>query len=288
MSAIYKREFRSYFTSMTGYIFIAVLVAFAGIYFMAVNMYGGYPYFSEALSSTLPVFMFAIPVLTMRSLADEKRSRTDQLLLTSPVSLTRIVMGKYLAMISVFAIPVVLFCACPLIIMQNGTGYPLSDYSSLLAFFLLGCTFIAIGMFISSLTESQIIASVCTFGVLFAIYLWPSVVGYIPTTAFASLIGFLALTALLCAILWHMTQSPLLTAALGVIGVGASLSMYLLKNDLLAGSFPSMLSVFSLREVFTDFAIYRMFDVGGLILYLSVAFVFVFLTIQTLQKRRWS
>lgn len=288
MSAIYKREFRSYFTSMTGYIFIAVLVAFAGIYFMAVNMYGGYPYFSEALSSTLPVFMFAIPVLTMRSLADEKRSRTDQLLLTSPVSLTRIVMGKYLAMISVFAIPVVLFCACPLIIMQNGTGYPLSDYSSLLAFFLLGCTFIAIGMFISSLTESQIIASVCTFGVLFAIYLWPSVVGYIPTTAFASLVGFLALTALLCAILWHMTQSPLLTAALGVIGVGASLSMYLLKNDLLAGSFPSMLSVFSLREVFTDFAIYRMFDVGGLILYLSVAFVFVFLTIQTLQKRRWS
>ena len=112
MKAIYKRELRSYFTSMTGYIFIAVILAFTGIYFMAVNMYGGYPYFSQALANTLPVFMFAIPVLTMRSFADERRSKTDQLLLTAPVSLTQIVMGKYLAMVTVFAIPVVICIGC--------------------------------------------------------------------------------------------------------------------------------------------------------------------------------
>ena len=288
MKAIYKRELRSYFTSMTGYLFIAVITAFTGIYFMAINLFGGYPRFSEALSSTLPVFMFAIPVLTMRCLADEKRSRTDQLLLTSPVSLTGIVMGKYLAMVTVFAIPVLLFCLCPAIIMANGTGYPLSDYTSLLAFFLLGCAFIAIGMFISSLTESQVIASVCTFGVLFAIYLWPSVVGYVPTTAFASLVGFLGLTVLLCALLWNMTHNALLTAGLGVAGAGAVFVLYLTRSTALAGTFPAMLGVFSLREVFSNFARYSVFDLGGLVLYLSVAFVFIFLTVQTLQKRRWS
>lgn len=288
MKAIYKRELRSYFNSMTGYIFIAVVIAFTGVYFMAVNLYGGYPYFSEALMSALSVFMFAIPVLTMRSLADERRSRTDQLLLTAPVSLTRIVLGKYLAMVTVLAIPVALFCLCPVIIMVNGTGYPVSDYASLFAFFLIGCVFIAIGMFISSLTESQIIASVCTFGVLFAIYLWPSLVNYLPTSAFGSLVGFLALIVIVCAVLWSMTHNALLTAGVGVIGAGTAFALYLFNSEALAGTFPAMLGVFSLRDTFTNFASYRMFDVGGLVLYLSFIFVFVFLTVQTLQKRRWS
>ncbi len=288
MKAIYKRELRSYFTSMTGYIFIAVIVAFTGIYYMAVNLYGGYPYFSQALSSTLSVFMFAIPVLTMRCLADERRSRTDQLLLTAPISLTQIVLGKYLAMVTVFALPVALFCFCPLIILLNGVGYPLSDYTSLLAFFLLGCVFIAIGMFISSLTESQVIASVCTFGVLFAIYLWPSVVNYLPTSAFGSLAGFVALVVILCAVLWHMTQNAGLTVGFGLVGAGAVFALYFLKSEALAGTFPAFLGIFSLREVFSSFAIYHVFDLGGLVLYLSLIFVFVFLTVQTLQKRRWS
>lgn len=288
MKAIYKRELRSYFNSMTGYLFIAVVIAFTGVYFMAVNLFGGYPRFSEALSSTLSVFMFAIPVLTMRSLADERRSRTDQLLLTAPVSLTRVVLGKYLAMVTVLAIPTLLFCTCPLIIMANGTGYPLSDYASLLAFFLIGCAFIAIGMFISSLTESQVISSVCTFGVLFAIYLWPSLVDYLPDSAFASMVGFLGLTVVLCAILWNMTHNALLTAGLGVIGVGTVFALYFLNSDALAGTFPAMLGVFSLRDPFSNFTRYSMFDVGGIVLYLSFIFVFVFLTVQTLQKRRWS
>ena len=188
MKAIYKRELRSYFNSMTGYIFIAVVIAFTGVYFMAVNLYGGYPYFSEALMSALSVFMFAIPVLTMRSLADERRSRTDQLLLTAPVSLTRIVLGKYLAMVTVLAIPVALFCLCPVIIMLNGTGYPVSDYASLFAFFLIGCVFIAIGMFISSLTESQLVAAIVTVVVDVALLLVDSLASLMPTASLQNLI----------------------------------------------------------------------------------------------------
>ena len=288
MKAIYKRELRSYFTSMIGYIFIAVIIAYMGIYFMAANLFGGYPYFSEALNRVLAVFMFAIPVLTMRSLADEKRSKTDQLLLTAPVTLPKIVLGKYLAMVTVFAIPVAVSCLCPIIIMANGTGYPVTDYATIFAFFLLGCCFIAIGMFISSLTESQIIASVGTFGVLFAVYLWSDLVGYLPSTAFGSLVGFLALLVILCAILWSVSKNSLLTGGVGIVGLAALIGLYLFDETVLAGTFPALLGSFSLRSAFTNFAVYNVFDVAGLVLYLSCIFLFIFLTVQMLQKRRWS
>ena len=180
MSAIYKRELSSYFNSMIGYVFIAVLVFFTGIYFMAYNLYSGLPQFSYTLYSLMTILMFAIPLLTMKSMAEERRSRTDQLLLTAPVSLTGVVMGKFLAMATIFLIPVALCAFCPLIIAMNGEARLLSDYAALLAFFLMGCVFIAIGMFLSSLTESQIIAAVSTFAVLLVLFLWDDLVSFLP------------------------------------------------------------------------------------------------------------
>ena len=114
MLAIYKREFKSYFQSMVGCVFVAFLVAFTGIYFTAYNLNAGYPYFSYTLSGSLIVFIVGIPLITMRSFAEERKNKTDQLLLTAPVSLTKIVLGKYLAMISVVAIPNLIFCLFPL------------------------------------------------------------------------------------------------------------------------------------------------------------------------------
>lgn len=166
MAAIYKRELKSYFQCMTGYVFIAFLVLFVGIYFMAYNLMSGYPYFSYTLSGMVTIVMIGIPVLTMRSFADDRKTKTDQLLLTAPVSVPNMVLAKYLSMVTVFAVPVLISCLCPLIIKMNGTAYLKADYASILAFFLLGCVYIAIGMFISSTTESQIIAAVGTFGAI--------------------------------------------------------------------------------------------------------------------------
>ena len=103
MTAVYKRELRSYFSSMIGYVFIAVVVFSIGIYFMANNLFYGAPRCSLTLTNVMVVFLVAIPVLTMKSMAEERRSRTDQLLLTAPVSLTAVVLGKYLAMVTVLA-----------------------------------------------------------------------------------------------------------------------------------------------------------------------------------------
>ena len=116
MIAIWKREFQSYFQSMIGYVFVAVLMVFLGIYFLAYNMMSGYPYFSYTLSSALIVLVFAIPVVTMKSFSEERKTKTDQLLLTAPISVGKIVMGKFLGMVSLLVIPMLFSCLCPLVI----------------------------------------------------------------------------------------------------------------------------------------------------------------------------
>ena len=131
MIAIYKRELSSYFNSMIGYVFIAALVCFTGIYFMAYNLYSGFPDFSYALMSLMNILMFTVPILTMRSMAEDRRGRTDQLLLTAPVPLWAVVLGKYLAMVTVLFVPVFLAAFCPLIIAANGEAHLVSDYASL-------------------------------------------------------------------------------------------------------------------------------------------------------------
>ena len=137
MKAIYKRELKSYFQSMIGYAFIAFLLAFVGIYFMAYNLNAGYPYFSYALSGVMFMFLVAVPILTMKSFSEERKSKTDQLLLTSPVRLVDVVLGKYLAMVTVFLIPNLIFCIYPLVIKMQGTAYLRVDYAAILMFFIL-------------------------------------------------------------------------------------------------------------------------------------------------------
>ena len=288
MRAIYERELKSYFYSMTGYVFIAFLTMFMGIYFMVYNMINGYPYFSYTLNSTLMILMIAVPILTMRSMADERRSRTDQMLLTSPVSLWGIIMGKYLSMITVFAVPMAMACLCPLIIKANGTAYLAEDYASILAFFLLGCVYIAIGLFISSLTESQLIAAAGTFGILLLLILWPGLLSFMPTTALGSLAGLLILWSLVCFVMYRLTSHVPLALGLEALGVMGLAGTYLVKQSLLEHALTDILGKIVLTDVFNNIAGTHILDIGGLVYYVSAAAIILFLTVQSTQKRRWS
>ena len=288
MRAIYERELKSYFYSMTGYVFIAFLTMFMGIYFMVYNMINGYPYFSYTLNSTLMILMIAVPILTMRSMADERRSRTDQMLLTSPVSLWGIIMGKYLSMITIFAVPMAIACLCPLIIKANGTAYLTEDYASILAFFLLGCVYIAIGLFISSLTESQLIAAAGTFGILLLLILWPGLLSFMPTTALGSLAGLLILWSLVCFVMYRLTSHVPLALGLEALGVMGLAGTYLVKQSLLEHALTDILGKIVLTDVFNNIAGTHILDIGGLVYYVSAAAILLFLTVQSTQKRRWS
>ena len=288
MLAIYKREFKSYFQSMIGCVFVAFLVAFTGIYFTAYNLNAGYPYFSYTLSGSLIVFIVGIPLITMRSFAEERKNKTDQLLLTAPVSLTKIVLGKYLAMISVVAIPNLIFCLFPLLIKMNGTAYLKTDYISIGVFFLLGCVYVAIGMFMSALTESQMIAFITTFGLLLVLYLWNGIIGFLPSSAVGSLIGLIIIFTIIVAYVYHMTENWMLGAVLEVIGVVASVVTYIVKSSLFENLLTKILGKLALADVFTDITNNHIVDITGIVLYLSVIAIFIVLTIQAIQKRRWS
>lgn len=288
MLAIYKRELKSYFHSMTGCVFIAFLVMFTGIYFMAYNLNAGYPYFSYTLSGSLIVFLVGIPLLTMRSFSEERKTKTDQLLLTAPVSLTKVVLGKYFAMVTVLAVPNVIFCLFPLLIKLQGTAYLLVDYSSIAVFFLLGCVYLAIGMFMSSLTESQIIAFISTFGILLLLYLWDGILAFLPSSALSGMIGILLILTLIVVYIYHMTKNWMLAAGIEAVGIAAALIVYFVKSSLYENLLTKLLGRLALADVFMNISSSNIVDVSELLLYVSILIIFVFLTIQTIQKRRWS
>ena len=288
MLAIYKRELKSYFTSMIGPIFIAVAVAFTGVYFMVYNLSVGYQYFSYALGSTLFIYILLVPILTMRSLSEERRSKTDQLLLTSPVTVGQMVMGKYLAMLTVLAIACVIFCICPVIVTLGGAGHLASDYAAIFMFFFCVSVFIAVGMLISSLTESPVIAAVGTLGVLLLIYFASGLASYIPTTAMGSFVGCLILLVLLCLILYFFTKNWLVAGGISAIGAAVCVILYLVSPSVFENLLPGVLENLSLTENLDTIMYTFVFDFSGLFYYLSAIFVLIFLTVQVVQKRRWS
>lgn len=288
MKAIYKRELQSYLQNMTGVVFIAFLCGFVGVYFMALNMSYGYPYFSYTLTSVIFILMIAIPLLTMRSFAEDRKNKTDQLLLTSPVSLTSIVLGKYFSMVTIFAIPVVVFCFYPLIIKAQGTAYLKADYCSIFMFFLLGCVYIAIGMFLSALTESQIIAVISTFGVLLVVYLWDGLSSFMPSSASGNAVALGILWSVATLTVYQIMKNWIVSIILEILGVAAIVITYIVKSSLFENLLSNVMSKLSLITVFSDVAGNQIFDVSGIVLYLTVIGLFIFLTTQSIQKRRWS
>ncbi len=288
MKAIYKRELKSYFHSMIGYVLIAFLVAFAGIYFMAYNLNYGYPYFSYVLSGITFIFMLVIPVLTMRSFAEEQKNRTDQLLLTAPVSLTDIVLGKYFAMVTILAVPCVIYLLFPLIIMTQGTAYITVDYLSIFIFFLLGCVYVAVGMFISSLTQSQILAAIGTFGILLVLYLWEGILEFLPDTAWMNAVAVSVILSALVFCVWQMTKNWVIGAGLEAVIIIGNILTYIVKSELYEGLLTQIFEKLSLTDTFTSITYSSFLDVSGVILYLTFIVLFNFLTMQMIQKRRWS
>lgn len=288
MKAIYKRELKSYFQSMTGYAFIAFLLGFTGIYFMVYNLNAGYPYFSYALSGVMFMFLVAVPVLTMKSFSEERKSKTDQLLLTAPIRLSDIVLGKYFAMVTILLIPSLIFCIYPLIIKMQGTAHLMVDYTAILTFFILGCVYIAIGMFLSALTESQIIAAVSTFAVLLILQLWSGLLEFIPSTAISGFVGIIALITIVAGVIYQATKNWILSGIIEVIGLIPSVVTYILKPSLFENLLVDLLGKLELSAGFSNVYMNQLLDVSDWILSFSLIALFIFLTVQTIQKRRWS
>jgi len=240
MIAIYKRELRAFFQSMTGWLFVAATMFITGMYFMAINLLSGYSSVSNTVASSLFIYLITIPILTMRILSEERKQKIDQLILTAPVSIGKIVAGKYLAMCTVLLIPIMVVASYPIIISNFGTISYAEDYTVILGFLLYGMAAVAMGLFISSITENQVIAAIVSFGAMFATYMM---------TAITSLI----------------------TSSENVITKIAA----------------TVLNVFDFSGRF-DKLLNGQFDISVFVYYMTMIVMFLFLTSQSIQKRRYS
>ena len=287
MKAIYKKELKSYFTNMIGYIFVAFILVITGIFSTMQNFLGRYPLFEVILGNITFIMMLVVPILTMRVMAEERNTKTDQLLYSLPVSVKQIVMAKYMAMCTVLLIPVGVMMLYPVILSLYGKVNFLSAYTGIFGFFLLGAALIAIGMFMSSLTESQIISAVISFGAIFLIYLMRGLASMIPNTAVASYIGFALLVLVFALIVYLMTKNYWLAFGTAAVIELVISVLYFVKRSMFAGAFPSFMTWLSLFDRLSNM-IEGIFDLTAVIYYLSVITLFVFFTIQSVEKRRWS
>ena len=290
MTAIFKRELRSYFHGMLGYVLTAFLLASSGIYFLALNLgYGLTDFGYYTLYRTIFMLLLYIPVLTMRSLAEERRSRTDQLLLTSPVPVWGIVLGKFFAMCAVFALPCLMDVVMILILWALGGTVPAlaANFAALLCYFLLGCAAIAIGESLSGLTENPIIAAVAGFSVLLLAYMMPSLRSLFNAGSAVALAVFTAIAGAASLMAGLRTRSFILgcltfaALCLGLTG------LFLLQSAWLTEAFSAVLSVLCFFTPFEDF-VNNSFSLPTLVYYLTVTGMFLFFTAQSIEKCRWN
>ena len=287
MMAVYLKELRSYFTGILGWLFAAFLTLFAGIYTMVYALTNGSPDFELVISSITFIYMVGVPILTMRSVAEEKHSRTDQLLYALPVKLSHIVMGKYLALCTVLLLPVCVIGLYPLMLMQFGALNLKLIYTTLMAFFLLGAALLSVGLFISSLTESQVAAAVLTLVAMLILYFISSLATFVPNEGRASLIALCAVVAVFALILLALTRNAPVALLVAATGIGGLCAAYVLSPAGFTGLFAKIMGQLSLFDRF-DVFVSGVLDLTGVVYFLSVSGVFLFLTVQSLEKRRWS
>lgn len=287
MIAVLKHELRLYFHSLTAYVFGAFLLAFVGIGAMLYNIQAAVSNFEFVLSFGSLVFVVIVPILTMRVIAEERKQKTDHLLYALPITTAQVILGKYLALLVVYLIPLALISLYPLLFAQFGEVYLPTSYGSILAFFVLGAALIALGVFISSLTDNQGFAAGIGIAAILLNYYSVSLSEYISSTAFGSLAALCVLVVLLAMLVKYLTKNEILA----YFGAGGLLVLimgfYMYDSTQFEGLLPQVMANLSLFERFYVF-VNGVFDMTAIVYYLTVIVFFLFLAVQSLEKRRYN
>lgn len=287
MIAVLKHELRSYFHSLTAYVFGAFLLVFVGIGAMMYNLQAAVSNFEYVLGFSSLVFVVIVPILTMRVIAEERKQRTDQLLYSLPVSTTEIILGKFFALLVVYLLPLGIISLYPLIFAQYGEVYLLTAYGSLLAFFIMGAALMALGVFISSLTENQGFAAGIGIAVILFNYFSVSLAEYISASAFGTAVVFFALAGVLTWVVYRLTKNETAAYGAGLAAMAATVAAFYIDQEALADVLPELMRTLSLFDRF-DTIVNGVFDITAIVYFLSVIVFFLFVSVQSLEKRRYN
>ncbi|HJG86643.1 ABC transporter permease [Pseudoflavonifractor capillosus] len=287
MTAVLKHELRNYFHSFTAYVFGAFLLAIVGIGSMLYNLQAAVSNFEYVLSFGSIVFVVIVPILTMRVIAEERRQKTDQLLYSLPITTTQVIAGKYLALLAVYLIPLAVVSLYPLIFSQFGEVYLPTSYGSLFAIFMMGAALIALGVFISCLTDNQGLAAGIGIAVILFNYYSVSLSEYVSSTAFGSVVALAVLILALGAVIRYLTRNELLAYGVCLALAVAVCVACFVDPTVFEGLLPAIMEQLSLFERFNAF-VNGVFDMTAIVYYLSVIGFFLFLSVQSLEKRRYN
>ena len=287
MTAVLKHELRSYFHSLTAYVFGAFLLAFIGIGAVLYNIQAAVSNFEYVLSFANLIFVVIVPILTMRVIAEERRQKTDQLLYSLPITTFQVIAGKYAALLILYAIPLAVISLYPLIFAQFGDVYLPTSYGSILAFFILGAALLAVGMFISSLTDNQGLAAGIGIAAILLNYYSVSLSEYVSSTAVGSMIALVVLILLLGLVIRYLTRNGNLAYWISFALIALVMVLFFFDNTVFEGLLPEIMTTLSLFSRFTVF-VNGVFAMTAIDYYLAVLVFFLFLSVQSLEKRRYN
>lgn len=287
MTAVFKHEMRLMWNGLTAYVYGAFMLVAVAIYMMYYNLTAGYANFEYAMAGAAFALIITVPIITMRIIAEEKKQKTDQLLYSLPVSTAGVVTGKYLAALVTASVPLVLVCVYPVILSEFGEVYLPTSYGTIFGFILLVGALMSMGVFVSSITESQAMAAGICFAVMIFNYYMVTLAEYVATSAEGSLVAILIIEAALALIIRHMTGNTMLACGAGGIALAATVIAFIINGSAFEGLLPSILESISVYERFYVF-VNGIFDYTGVIYFISVIVFFLFLTVQSMEKRRYN
>jgi ABC-2 type transport system permease protein len=286
MLAIFTRELKSYFQNITGFIFMGFFLLLTGIFFTLINLANQSPQYNAVLGNITFIFLLVVPILTMRLLSEDMKQKTDTLLLTNPISITGVVLGKYFAALSVFLMTLAITVLYPILLSIVGIISVSEIAGGYIGVIMLGAAFIAVGLFISSLTDNQVIAAVVTFAVLLFLWFLDPVQQIIPSQKVAGIV-FLGIVAAGIAVFVYFTiRNIYVSIAVLVVGAGIIVLLYFVKDEFFEGLIIKFLQWFSLVTRYQEFN-RGLVGISPIVYYLSFSATFIFLTIRVIEKRRW-
>lgn len=287
MTAMFKKELRTYFTTLTGYAFLGFFVLITGYFFVSQNVAGYSVDYSDTLLGTMIMFLILVPVLTMRLFAEEARQKTDQLLYTSPLRVTDIVAGKFFAACFLFFAGLMITMVFPFILSRFGEINVKGTIGVVAGYFLMGCCLISVGIFISVLTDNQIVAAAGTFAALFLLLMIDNIANSAPISRVSSLIFVGVVILVILSVLWSGTKSLGGTVAVGIVLYALLAAAYFLLPALFDSTIVRVLGWFSVLNRFQNFYL-GVFGLSDVIYYVTFSGAFLYLTASVIEKRRWS
>ena len=287
MTAVFKHELHMMFSSLTAYVYGLFSLLAVGIYMMYYNLSIGYANFEYVFAGASFALLIMIPIITMRIIAEEKKQKTDQLLYSLPISTTQIVTGKFLAVLATAVLPLVIVVAYPIILSKYGNVYLPTSWGALFGYIMLTAALLSMGIFISSITESQAMAAGICFAAMVLNYYMVTLAEYATSSAYGSLVALLILEVILGFLIRHMTGNEILAQGIGGVAMVATAGAYIYNSGWFEGLFPKILENLSVYERFYEF-VDGVFDYTHVVYFISVIIFFLFLTVQSLEKRRYN